>query len=85
MSDETKIETPAATPAAAPAAQAEAPKEEKKAKEVVVVGRGKGSRPKQCAQCSKNLKKKTWYYRDNKYFCNKRCWKASTVPKEAAA
>lgn len=51
----------------------------------VIVGRGKGSRPKQCAQCSKNLKKKTWYYRANKYFCNKRCWKASTVPKPVAA
>ncbi len=63
--------------------EAKAPKAE--AKPVVVVNRGKGSRPKQCTQCSKNLKKKTWYYRGNKYFCNKRCWKASTVPKEPVA
>lgn len=27
-----------------------------------------------CAQCSKNLNKKTYYYRNNNYFCNQRCF-----------
>ncbi len=73
MSEEKKEETVAAAP------------EKAKAPAAAPVGRGKGSRPKQCTQCSKNLKKKTWYYRDNKYFCNKRCWKASKTPKPVAA
>ncbi len=89
MPDEVKQEAkqePKQEEAKAPEAAA-APKAEAKAeaKPIVVVHRGKGSRPKQCTQCSKNLKKKTWYYRSNKYFCNKRCWKASTTPKEPAA
>ncbi len=75
------VSTPA--PASSPAAAPEA-KPEKKAASAPVAGKGKGSRPKQCVQCSKNLKKKTWYYRDNKYFCNKNCWKASKKPKTTA-
>ncbi len=83
MSEETKEPTKEEVKAeATPAAEQS---KEKPAAVKVIVQRGKGSRPKQCSQCSKNLKKKTWYYRANKYFCNKRCWKASTVPKEVAA
>lgn len=28
-----------------------------------------------CAACGKKLKRKGHYYRDGKYYCNKRCWK----------
>ncbi len=84
MTEETKQEVAAEPVVEAP--KVDAPQAEAKSKPAaVVVKRGKGSRPKQCAQCSKNMKKKTWYYRDNRYFCNKRCWKASTVPKPVAA
>ena len=76
---------PAAEKAEVKADAAETKEKAVKVPAPAAVGRGKGSRPKQCTQCSKNLKKKTWYYRDNKYFCNKRCWKASKTPKAAAA
>ncbi|MBN1793779.1 MAG: hypothetical protein JW844_02315 [Candidatus Omnitrophica bacterium] len=29
-----------------------------------------------CANCNKLLHKGWWYYRDSKYYCNKRCWKS---------
>lgn len=34
-------------------------------------------KPTACAKCGKNLGKKSWYYRNGKYYCNKRCWKLS--------
>ena len=34
----------------------------------------KGSRPATCSVSSKRLRAKTWYYRDGKYFYNKRAW-----------
>ncbi len=88
MTEETKQEVAAEVKveASVEVPKVDAPKPEARVKPAaVVVKRGKGSRPKQCSQCSKNMKKKTWYYRDNRYFCNKRCWKASTVPKPVAA
>ena len=93
MSEEQKEEKKETPVAEAPAAATEAPAAattapvaaKEKAPAPAKIASGKGSRPKQCTQCSKNLKKKTWYYRDNKYFCNKPCWKASKVPKEVAA
>lgn len=31
-----------------------------------------------CATCGKVLKHRMWYYRNMKFYCNKRCWKKST-------
>ena len=27
-----------------------------------------------CTQCGKRLNRKSWYYRNGKYFCKRRCW-----------
>ena len=27
-----------------------------------------------CAHCGKRLNRKSWYYRNNAYFCKPRCW-----------
>lgn len=35
----------------------------------------KKPKPTNCADCNKALKEKTWYYRNGKYYCNKRCAK----------
>lgn len=35
---------------------------------------GIGSRPATCASCGKRLNRKSWYYRNGKFFCKKRCW-----------
>jgi hypothetical protein len=45
-------------------AKTEAVKEEAKTSE----------RPANCPVCNKSMKKK-WYYRNNKYYCCKGCWK----------
>lgn len=82
MSEEVKKEE-AAAPAPAAEAPAAAPEKKKAAPEVPKSG--KNNRPKACSQCNKNLKRKTWYFRNGKYFCNKRCWKTSTKPKEPKA
>lgn len=36
---------------------------------------GKGDRPAACAVTGKRLRAKSWYYRDGKYFYNKRVWR----------
>lgn len=35
-------------------------------------------KPSNCTQCNKPLKRGNWYYRNGKFYCNKRCWKKST-------
>lgn len=35
---------------------------------------GKGNRPATCSATNKRLRGKSWYYRDGKYFYNKRAW-----------
>jgi len=35
---------------------------------------GVGNRPAACASCGKRLNYKSWYYRNGKHFCKKRCW-----------
>ena len=35
---------------------------------------GIGSRPATCASCAKRLNRKSWFYRNGKYFCKRRCW-----------
>ncbi len=37
---------------------------------------------KNCTACNKPMKKAKRFYRDGKYYCNKRCWK-TTVQKTA--
>ena len=56
----------------------------------------KKSRPTNCAQSNKRIRRKDWYYRDGKYFANKQCYslfveqeaekkeKAAAAAKEAA-
>lgn len=38
-----------------------------------------------CGQCAKRLDRKTEYYRNNRYFCNKRCWRTSMTGAPPAA
>jgi len=42
-------------------------------------------RPANCSTCNKRLSKKSWYYRNGKFFCKKRCWDTANQPAEAAA
>ena len=35
----------------------------------------KKTRPTNCAQSNKRIRRKDWYYRDGKYFANKQCFK----------
>lgn len=35
-----------------------------------------------CLGCGKPLKKIKCYYRDNKYYCTKKCWKKALASKE---
>ncbi len=46
---------------------------------------GVGNRPTACASCGKRLNYKSWYYRNGKHFCKKRCWvtESQKVAKEA--
>lgn len=37
-----------------------------------------------CLACGKPIKKLKKYYRDGKFYCDKKCWKKSLQPKEAA-
>ena len=42
----------------------------------------KKSRPTNCAQSNKRIRRKDWYYRNGKYFANKQCF-ALYVQQEA--
>lgn len=35
---------------------------------------GVGNRSATCSACGKRLNRKSWYYRNGKYYCKKRCW-----------
>jgi hypothetical protein len=35
----------------------------------------KKTRPTNCVQSNKRIRRKDWYYRDGKYFANKQCFK----------
>jgi len=64
---------------AKPADQAQ-PKEEKKPEEKKPCQK---IRITNCVKCNKSLKKGNWYYKNGKYFCNKRCWKAAAQKPKA--
>ena len=38
-----------------------------------------------CASCNKRLSRKKQYYRNNAYYCNKRCWKQAADKAAQAA
>ena len=40
------------------------------------------TKPTNCADCNKPIRKKRWYYRNGKYYCSKRCFK-DKVKKES--
>lgn len=50
---------------------------------------GVGNRPATCASCGKRLTYKSWYYRNGKHYCKRRCWETeaakAATEKEAAA
>lgn len=35
----------------------------------------KSDRARECAGCGKALRKKLWYYRNNAFYCTKKCYK----------
>ena len=39
----------------------------------------KKTRPTNCAQSNKRIRRKDWYYRDGKYFANKQCFKLNVT------
>ena len=46
----------------------------------------KKSRPTNCLQSNKRIRRKDWYYRDGKYFANKQCfrlWQVAEADKKA--
>ena len=53
-------------------AQAEKPAQEQKT----------APKPANCMKCNRHLQRKTWYYRDNGYYCSKRCWKLAMAAKK---
>ncbi len=55
---------------AAPLAKKEEPKKEK---------------PSKCANCSKAIRRKQYYYRNGKHYCTKRCWKSTLKKAEKPA
>jgi len=75
-------ETPKEAPKEAPKEVPKGPvKEKKEPKEPQVI-----EKPTNCVKCNKHLKRKSWYYRNNGYYCSKRCWKlAEKAKKEADA
>ncbi|MFH1381166.1 MAG: hypothetical protein ABIH57_03235 [Candidatus Omnitrophota bacterium] len=61
--------------------QDSSPAAPKKDEEKIEKLSGKAARPKECVVCSKNIQK-LWYYRDEKYYCTKGCWKRSKKESE---
>ena len=77
---ETPKETPKEAPKEAPKEVPKAPvKEKKEPKEQQVL-----EKPANCMKCNKHLQRKTWYYRNNGYYCSKRCWKSAEQDKKEA-
>ncbi len=68
-------ETPKETPKEIPK---EPVKEKKEPKKQLII-----EKPTNCMKCNKHLQRKSWYYRNNGYYCSKRCWKLAK--KEADA
>jgi hypothetical protein len=43
----------------------------------------KEERQANCLSCGKPIKKLKRYYRNGKFYCNKKCWRKVAKPKEA--
>ena len=43
---------------------------------------GIANRPATCASCGTRLSQKSWYYRNGKYFCKRRCWETEKAKVE---
>jgi len=39
-------------------------------------------KPDNCMNCNKQLQRKSWYYRNQGYYCSKRCWKQAVAKKK---
>ncbi|MDD5421919.1 MAG: hypothetical protein WC592_03480 [Candidatus Omnitrophota bacterium] len=84
-----KAEKPQVSPQAPQAKAAEAPAKTPEAPKKTEV---KKEKPANCAACNKSIKHKQWYYRNEKFYCSKRCFKSTLKkaenpeegPKEAA-
>ena len=50
------------------------PEEAKEKKEKKVI-----EKPTNCMKCNKRLQRKAWYYRDEGYYCSRRCWKLAVA------
>jgi hypothetical protein len=46
---------------------------------------GVGDRPATCTSCGKRLSRKSWFYRNGKFFCKRRCWETEQAKAAAAA
>ena len=46
-----------------------------------------GTRAATCSSCGKRLNRKSWYYRNGKYYCKRHCWvtEQEKATKEAAS
>ena len=67
---------PEAKPAEKPAAEA------KPAAKPVAQPAAEVEKQTNCLGCNKPLIKGKVYYRNGKYYCNKKCWKKAIAPKE---
>ena len=63
-----EVKSSGAAPAGSPAAGAS-----------VAAPAAQPGRATACAQCGKRLDRKKQYYRNGRYFCNKRCWHTSAL------
>ena len=63
----------------------EAKKAETKVEKAGRPPKKKKSRPTNCTQTNKRIRRKNWYYRDGKYFANKQAHKAYVVAQAAKA
>jgi hypothetical protein len=57
------------------AAKEATPKVETPAAEAPAKVKKKKTRPTNCTQSNKRIRRKDWYYRNGKYFANKQCFK----------
>lgn len=53
------------------------PEEEPKPTEAQKSKEKPSEKPATCTKCGKKLSRKSWYYRNGRYYCNKRCWKSA--------
>ncbi|MDD5128985.1 MAG: hypothetical protein PHO40_04975 [Candidatus Omnitrophica bacterium] len=55
------------------------------AKEAQAEAKPKAEKQTNCPACNKLIKKLKKYYRDGKFYCSKKCWRAFIVKSKASA